>query len=112
MSGAVLGMVLAATFSRGIVWFISTQRATPLQLDLGLDWRVLVFTGVLALSPSLFSISDLRSVPRERIRALRSRAAPAAQRKAASDFRFNVRWSSRRSPSPWCLLVGALALRA
>jgi putative ABC transport system permease protein len=48
LCGAVLGMVLASTFSRGIVWFISTQR-DALQLDLGLDWRVLVFTGALAL---------------------------------------------------------------
>jgi predicted permease len=48
MSGAVLGMVLASTFSRGIVWFISTPR-DALLLDLGLDWRVLGFTGVLAL---------------------------------------------------------------
>ena len=48
LSGAVLGTMLAAIFSRGIVWFISSQR-DALELDLGLDWRVLVFTAALAL---------------------------------------------------------------
>ena len=48
ISGAVLGMLLAAAFSRAIVWFISSTRDT-VQLDLGLDWRVFVFTGALAL---------------------------------------------------------------
>lgn len=46
--GAVLGTVLATAFSRAIVWFISSTR-DALQLDLGLDWRILVFTAVLAL---------------------------------------------------------------
>jgi predicted permease len=48
LSGAVLGMALAAAFSRGIVWFISSTR-DAVQLDLGLDWRVFAFTGGLAL---------------------------------------------------------------
>ena len=48
ISGATLGMVLAAAFSRAIVWFISSTRET-VELDLGLDWRVFVFTGALAL---------------------------------------------------------------
>src|SRR5579871_3113565 len=48
LSGALLGMALAAAFSRAIVWFISSTRYT-VQLDLGLDWRVFAFTGTLAL---------------------------------------------------------------
>lgn len=48
ISGAVLGMVLAAAFSRAIVWFISSTR-DALELDLGIDWRVFAFTGILAL---------------------------------------------------------------
>jgi predicted permease len=48
ISGAVLGMLLAAAFSRGIVWFISSTRDS-VALDLGLDWRVFLFTTVLAL---------------------------------------------------------------
>ena len=48
LSGAVLGMALAAAFSRGIVWFISSTR-DAVQLDLGFDWRVFAFTGGLAL---------------------------------------------------------------
>ncbi len=48
VSGAVLGMVLAAAFSRAIVWFISSTR-DAVELDLGLDWRVFVFTTALAL---------------------------------------------------------------
>ena len=48
VSGAILGMFLAAAFSRAIVWFISSTR-DAVALDLGLDWRVFVFTTVLAL---------------------------------------------------------------
>ncbi|MBV8514628.1 MAG: FtsX-like permease family protein, partial [Acidobacteria bacterium] len=48
VSGATLGTLLAAAFSRTIVWLISSTRET-VQLDLGLDWRVFVFTGTLAL---------------------------------------------------------------
>ncbi|MBV9887107.1 MAG: ABC transporter permease [Acidobacteria bacterium] len=47
-SGATFGMLLAAVFSRAIVWFISSTRET-VQLDLGIDWRIFVFTGALAL---------------------------------------------------------------
>jgi predicted permease len=48
LSGAILGMVFAAAFSRAIVWFISSTR-DAVALDLALDWRVFVFTGALAL---------------------------------------------------------------
>jgi putative ABC transport system permease protein len=48
VSGATFGMLLAAAFSRVIVWLISSTREA-VQLDLGLDWRVFVFTGTLAL---------------------------------------------------------------
>lgn len=49
LSGAILGMALAAAFSRVIVWFISSTR-DAVQLDLGLDWRVFAFTAALALA--------------------------------------------------------------
>jgi predicted permease len=48
VSGAILGTVLAAAFSRVIVWFISSAR-DAVKLDLSLDWRVFVFTTILAL---------------------------------------------------------------
>jgi predicted permease len=48
ISGAILGTLLAAAFSRVIVWFISSTRAA-VKLDLSLDWRVFVFTTILAL---------------------------------------------------------------
>jgi putative ABC transport system permease protein len=48
VSAAVLGTLLAATFSRVIVWFISSTRET-VKLDLSLDWRVFAFTTALAL---------------------------------------------------------------
>ncbi len=48
LTGAILGTLLATAFSRAIVWFISSTR-DALQLDLGLDWRILVFTTALAL---------------------------------------------------------------
>jgi putative ABC transport system permease protein len=48
ISGGILGTLLAAAFSRVIVWFISSTRAA-VKLDLSLDWRVFVFTTILAL---------------------------------------------------------------
>jgi predicted permease len=48
VSGAILGTLLAAAFSRVIVWFISSAR-DAVKLDLTLDWRVFVFTTILAL---------------------------------------------------------------
>ncbi|HEY2819965.1 MAG TPA: ABC transporter permease [Candidatus Acidoferrum sp.] len=48
LAGAILGMLLAAAFSRAIVWFISSTR-DAVALDLGLDWRVFAFTTALAV---------------------------------------------------------------
>ena len=48
VSGALLGTLLAAGFSRVIVWFISSAQET-VKIDLSLDWRVFVFTTFLAL---------------------------------------------------------------
>ncbi len=42
-SGAVVGLLLARVFSRGIVHFLDVGE-NPLHLDLTLDWRVLAFT--------------------------------------------------------------------
>jgi putative ABC transport system permease protein len=73
--GAVLGTALATGFSRGIVRFLSTADDV-LRLDLGLDWRVLAFTGAVAMATC--TIFDL--VP-----ALRSsRTNPGTALKAGS----------------------------
>jgi predicted permease len=46
--GAIVGTALSAAFSHGIVWVLNTQNDV-LQLDLGLDWRVLAFTAAVAM---------------------------------------------------------------
>jgi len=46
--GAVLGIVLARIFSRSLVRFLSTEGDT-IRLDLTMDWRVLLFTGLIAI---------------------------------------------------------------
>src|SRR6266404_5373618 len=46
--GAVLGIVLAGIFSRSLVRFLSTEGET-IRLDLSMDWRVLLFTGLIAI---------------------------------------------------------------
>ncbi len=50
--GAALGIVLAAFFSRSLVWLLSAEDSA-IHLDLSLDWRVLVFTAVIAISTCL-----------------------------------------------------------
>jgi predicted permease len=73
--GALLGSALASGFSRGIVWFLSSQDDV-LRLDLGFDWRVLSFTVFVAMLTC--AIFDL--VP-----ALRSsRASPGTALKSGS----------------------------
>jgi predicted permease len=51
--GAVLGIGLAEIFSRGLVHFLSTG-VSRIQLGIGLEWRVLLFTGVLMISTCVF----------------------------------------------------------
>src|SRR6267378_1423125 len=46
--GAVLGIVLAGIFSRSLVRFLSTE-GDAIRLDLTMDWRVLLFTGLIAI---------------------------------------------------------------
>jgi len=46
--GAVLGIVLAGIFSRSLVRFLSTE-GDSIRLDLTMDWRVLLFTGLIAI---------------------------------------------------------------
>ncbi len=46
--GAVLGIALAEIFSRSLVRFLSTQ-TDIIQLNMNLDWRVLLFTGAVAI---------------------------------------------------------------
>ncbi len=46
--GAALGAVMAQAVSRGLIAFLSTQDQ-PVVVDLGLDWRLLGFTGGLAV---------------------------------------------------------------
>jgi predicted permease len=52
-AGAVLGIVLAEIFSRSLLHFLSTGN-TPIELGIGLEWRVLLFTGALMISTCIF----------------------------------------------------------
>lgn len=74
-TGALLGLFLANAFSRAMVSFVSPE-ANALHLDLTLDWRVLGFTAVIALTTCM--IFDV--VPAYRS----SRADPAGALRSAS----------------------------
>jgi predicted permease len=52
VSGSVLGTALASLFSRTVVKFLSTEN-DPLSLATNIDWRVLSFTALTALSTCL-----------------------------------------------------------
>jgi predicted permease len=52
-AGAAAGPGLAYFFSRSIVWFLSTQ-GNRLDIDLNADWRVLAFTGAVAVLTCVF----------------------------------------------------------
>ena len=52
-AGAVLGIALAEIFSRSFLNFLSTGR-DPIQLDISLEWRVLLFTGAVTISTCAF----------------------------------------------------------
>ncbi len=55
-AGAILGIALAEIFSRSLVNFLSTG-SDPIQLDMSLEWRVLLFTGAVAISTcALFAV--------------------------------------------------------
>src|SRR5262249_1143164 len=72
-AGAAGGLALAAAFSRAIPHFLETN-ANPLDLDLALDWRMLVFTAaatsltcvLLSLAPALLAA---RGQPAEAMKA-------------------------------------------
>jgi predicted permease len=51
--GAVLGIALAEIFSRSLVRFLSTE-TDLIQLNISLDWRVLLFTGTVAILTCAF----------------------------------------------------------
>jgi predicted permease len=51
--GAIVGIGLAEIFSKGLVRLLSTGN-NPIELDIGLEWRVLLFTGVLMISTCMF----------------------------------------------------------
>ncbi len=70
-----MGIVLAAFFSRSLVWLLSAE-GDAIHLDLSLDWRVLVFTAVIAISTCLI----FGLVPAFRL----SRAQPGAVLKGGS----------------------------
>ena len=73
--GAIFGIVLAEIFSRSLIRFLTGERDT-VQLDLSLDWRVLLFTGCIAvLTCLIFGL-----VPAFRS----SRTAPGAVLKSGS----------------------------
>ncbi len=73
--GTLLGIYLARVLSRAIIWFVSTKD-NVLQLELGLNWRVLLFTASVAvLTCVIFGLMPaLRS----------SRAEPSSAMKAGS----------------------------
>jgi len=50
--GAFLGLYLATIFGRSILWLLSTER-NVLELNLALDWRVLLFTASIAVMTCL-----------------------------------------------------------
>jgi predicted permease len=52
-AGAVMGIALAEIFSRTLLRSLSTQKV-PIQLDVGLNWRMLLFTGAVALLTCAF----------------------------------------------------------
>jgi predicted permease len=52
IGGAILGSAIASAFTRSVLWLLKTQN-TELHLDLGPDWRVLVFTAIVALGTCL-----------------------------------------------------------
>ena len=52
-AGAILGIALAEIFSRSLVHFLSAG-SNPIELGIGLEWRVLAFTGALAISTCIF----------------------------------------------------------
>jgi predicted permease len=52
-AGAVAGIALAEIFSRILLRSLSTQKV-PIQLDVGLNWRMLLFTGAVALLTCAF----------------------------------------------------------
>ena len=73
--GAIFGIVLAEIFSRSLIRFLTGER-NAVQLDLSLDWRVLLFTGLIAvLTCLIFGL-----VPAFRS----SRTAPGAVLKSGS----------------------------
>jgi predicted permease len=73
--GAALGLVLAEIFSRSLIRFLTAESDT-IRLDLSMDWRVLLFTGAIAVATCLI----FGLVPAFRS----SRAAPGAVLKSGS----------------------------
>jgi predicted permease len=71
--GALLGLCLARALSQAIVWFVSTE-ANLLQLDLSIDWRVMIFTaGAAILTCVIFGlVPALRSSRTESSAAMKA----------------------------------------
>ena len=51
--GGILGIALAEMLSKSLVHLLSTG-STPIELSIGLDWRVMAFTGAVAVSTCIF----------------------------------------------------------
>ena len=53
LAGSVLGLALADQMRASLVWLLPATSVPTIRLDAGLDWRVLLFTEVLALAVTL-----------------------------------------------------------
>ncbi len=105
--GAISGATLASLFSRSLVEILSTQ-GNPLRLDVSVDWRVLAFTAVIAVSTCvIFSLAPaFQSSRAEPIDALKtgSRGSTAGRGR----FSFQRTLVVSQIAVSLVLLVGAL----
>ena len=71
-TGGALGVLLSSVLSRALVALLDTE-GEPILIDVGLDWRVLAFTGCVAMSACLLFalVPALRSLRVQPIAAIR-----------------------------------------
>jgi hypothetical protein len=98
LAGAACGVGLAQALSRTIVSFLNTENDTVF-LDVGIDWRVLGFTGAIATGACLL----FGLIPA--LRAMRVEAGVVLQSAGRSTSGGSYRFSAQRS-----LIAGQVAL--